>query len=149
MEEVIELFNRYDVRYLLIGGQAVRLEGFPRFSMDWDFFIPASDEGNMSLINDLIGDELDLPVVTIGEHGENLIQTFPTKWGVLQFHLAVAGLPKFKDVEMRSVLHQTEEGTSVKCINIDDLLCAKQTVARGKDEDDIKFLKAKKEALKE
>lgn len=149
MDEVIELFNRFHVRYLLIGGQAVRLEGFPRFSMDWDFFIPASDTANISLINDLIGDELDLPLLAIGKHGENLIQTFPTKWGVLQFHMAVLGLPKFDEVETRSVMHPTEHGTMVKCINMDDLLTAKEAVARGKDEDDIKFLKAKKEALQE
>ena len=34
MEEVIRLFNQNDVRYLVFGGQAVRLEGMPRFSMD-------------------------------------------------------------------------------------------------------------------
>ncbi len=149
MEEVIELFNRFGVRYLLIGGQAVRLEGFPRFSMDWDFFIPASDAKNVSLINDVIGDELDIPLLPIGDHGENLIQTFPTKWGVLQFHMAVVGLPKYDEVELRAVVHPTEDGTEVKCVNIDDLLAAKEAVARGKDVDDIKFLKAKKEAQKE
>jgi len=149
MDEVIELFNRHNVRYLLIGGQAVRLEGFPRFSMDWDFFIPGSDEGNIALINDLVGDELDIPLLPVGEHGENIIQTFPTKWGVLQFHLAVVGLPKFDEVEMRAVIHTTEDGTNAKCLNIDDLLAAKEAVSRGKDEDDIKFLKAKKEAQEE
>lgn len=149
MDEVIELFNRYDVRYLLIGGQAVRLEGFPRFSMDWDFFLPASDEKNISLINDLIGDELDIPILPVGAHGENLIQTFPTKWGVLQFHFAVLGLPRFDEVESRAVMHPTEDGTYVKCVGIDDLLAAKEAVARGKDMDDIKFLKAKKEAQEE
>ena len=148
MDEVIELFNRYDVRYLLIGGQAIRLEGFPRFSMDWDFFIPASDEDNISLTNDLIGDEVDIPLLPIGEKGQHLIQTFPTTWGILQFHLAVAGLPKFDEVEPRGVLHATETGMLVKWLHIDDLLTAKETVARGKDEDDIKFLKAKKEAQK-
>ncbi len=149
MEEVIELFNRFGVRYLLIGGQAVRLEGFPRFSMDWDFFIPASDLENVALINDVIGDELDMPLFPIGEHGENLIQTFPTKWGVLQFHMAVVGLPKFDEVELRAVIHPSEDGTHVKCVNIDDLLAAKEAVARGKDEDDIKFLRAKKETQQE
>ncbi len=149
MEEVIELFNRFGVRYLLIGGQAVRLEGFPRFSMDWDFFIPASDAKNVSLINDVIGDELDIPLLPIGDHGENLIQTFPTKWGVLQFHMAVVGLPKYDEVELRAVVHPTEDGTEVKCVNIDDLLAAKEAVARGKDVDDIKFLRAKKEAQQE
>ena len=149
MEEVIDLFNQYNVRYLLIGGQAVRLEGFPRFSMDWDFFIPASDTDNIALINDLIGDELDIPLLPIGEHGENLIQTFPTQWGILQFHFAVAGLPPFDEVEARSVKHPTETGMVAKCISLDDLLLAKETVARGKDEDDIKYLKAKKEAQKQ
>ena len=43
-------------------------------------------------------------------------------------------------------VHPTEDGTGVKCVNIDDLLAAKEAVARGKDADDIKFLKAKKEA---
>jgi hypothetical protein len=149
MDEVIDLFNRSNVRYLLIGGQAVRLEGFPRFSMDWDFFIPAKDAENVSLINSLIGDELDIPLVTVGDHGENLIQTYSTCWGVLQFHLAVAGLPKYDEVEPRSVINKNENGTLVKCINLDDLLRAKEAVARGKDEDDIKFLQAKKEAREE
>jgi predicted nucleotidyltransferase len=56
-------------------------------------------------------------------------------------------LPKFDEVEPRSVINKNENGTSVKCISLDDLLHAKETVARGKDEDDIKFLKAKKKAL--
>jgi hypothetical protein len=43
VDELIRLFNQYQVRYLLIGGQAVRLEGMPRFSMDGDFFIPPKD----------------------------------------------------------------------------------------------------------
>lgn len=40
MDEVIQLFNKNNVRYLVFGGQAVRLEGMPRFTMDWDIFIP-------------------------------------------------------------------------------------------------------------
>jgi hypothetical protein len=31
MDELIERFNKNGVRYLLIGGQAIRLEGMPRF----------------------------------------------------------------------------------------------------------------------
>jgi hypothetical protein len=34
VDEVIRRFNASGVRYLVIGGQAVRLEGCPRFSMD-------------------------------------------------------------------------------------------------------------------
>jgi len=40
MDELIKRFNQAQVRYLLVGGQAMRLKGMPRFSMDRDFFIP-------------------------------------------------------------------------------------------------------------
>jgi len=63
--------------------------------------------------------------------------------------MAVVGLPKYDEVELRAVVHPTEDGTGVKCVNIDDLLAAKEAVARGKDVDDIKFLRAKKEAQQE
>ena len=47
MDEVIRRFNTEGIRYLVIGGQAVRLEGCPRFSMDWDVYIPSRDLANM------------------------------------------------------------------------------------------------------
>lgn len=51
MDEVIRRFNEQGVRYLVIGGQAVRLEGCPRFSMDWDLYIPNRDTANIERIN--------------------------------------------------------------------------------------------------
>ncbi len=47
MDELIQAFNAAGVRYLLVGGQAMRLTGMPRFSMDWDFFIPPRDSENL------------------------------------------------------------------------------------------------------
>ena len=40
VEPLIQRLNKAGARYLLIGGQAMRLEGMPRFSMDWDLYIP-------------------------------------------------------------------------------------------------------------
>lgn len=40
MDSLITAMNQAGVRYLVIGGQAVRLHGLPRFSMDWDFLPP-------------------------------------------------------------------------------------------------------------
>ena len=51
MDELILAFNAAGVRYLLVGGQAMRLTGMPRFSMDWDFFIPPHDENNFTKLN--------------------------------------------------------------------------------------------------
>jgi hypothetical protein len=78
-----ELFRQLDsanVRYLLIGGQAMRLFGMPRHSLDWDLYIPSDDQANFEKLNDLLGAELDIPVVPLGERGENFVQTYQTCW---------------------------------------------------------------------
>ena len=146
MEEVIRLFNRHRVRYLVIGGQAVRLEGLPRFSMDWDFFLPAHDAKNIGNINRLLGDELDVPLVPLGPRGQNSVQTYQTRWGILQFHLGGPGLPDFDKAEKRVMVHKTEDNVSVKCLSGKDLLAAKLKVNRPQDRLDIEFLQKKKEA---
>ena len=146
MDEVIKLFNKHGVRYLLIGGQAVRFAGMPRFSMDWDFFIPPKDGNNISKINTLLEEEFDLPLLPLGEKGQNFIQTYQTRWGVIQFHLAGPGLPPFNDAEKRAVIHETESGTQVKCLSGVDLLESKRKAGRPQDQLDIEFLEIKKEA---
>lgn len=59
MNELIQRFNASGVRYLLMGGQAVRLAGMPRFSMDWDFLIPSKDRANLETLNSPLQDEID------------------------------------------------------------------------------------------
>jgi hypothetical protein len=77
MNELILALNTAGIRYLLVGGQAMRLAGMPRFSMDWDFFIPPHDSENFSRLNALLQDELDLPLLPLGARGENFIR--PTR----------------------------------------------------------------------
>jgi len=146
MDELILLLNEHQIRYLLIGGQAVRLEGMPRFSMDWDFYIPPRDLDNIQKINRLLEGELDLSLLPLGERGENFIQTYQTRWGIVQFHLAGPGLPKFDEAEARAVIHETENHTPVRCLCRNDLLESKRKAARPQDTLDIVFLENKKEA---
>ena len=145
MDELIRLFNKHRVRYLLIGGQAVRLEGMPRFSMDWDFYIPPRDLDNFEKINRILEGDLDLMLLPLGERGENFIQTYQTRWGIVQFHLAGPGLPKFDEAEARAVVHETENQTPVRCLSRNDLLESKRKAARPQDVLDILFLENKKE----
>ena len=144
MEEVIRRFNACGVRYLVIGGQAVRLEGCPRFSMDWDVYIPNRDVANIELINQVLGDELDVPLIPMGPRGENFVQTYQTQWGVLQFHLSGSGLPPFDEAEQRAVTHITEDGVPVLCLAGGDLLESKKRANRASDQVDIEFLEKKK-----
>jgi hypothetical protein len=146
VDEVIEIFNRNHVRYLLIGGQALRLEGMPRFSMDWDFYVPPHDARNLRTINKALGDELDLPLLPLGKKGENSVQTYQTRWGIIQFHMGGAGLPDFDQAERNAARHRTESGTEVLCLCGRDLLASKKAANRPQDQDDIRFLERKAEA---
>ena len=108
MDELFQALNAAGVRYLLVGGQAMRLFGMPRFSMDWDFFIPPRDADNFQRLNGAIGEDLDGLVEPLGPRGENFIQTFQTSRGVLQFHLGLPGVPKFDDAERAATTRRTE-----------------------------------------
>ena len=140
MDEIVQRFNVKGIRYLLIGGQALRLEGMPRFSMDWDLFIPPKDEANIAKINEELADVLDVSLVALGSRGENFVQTYQTKWGVLQFHLGVPGLADFDEAEKRAVTKKTESGVPVKCACTADLLASKKSAGRPEDMADVEFL---------
>lgn len=86
MDEIIQRFNQSAIRYLLIGGQAVRLEGLPRFSMDWDLYIPPRDLDNIRRINELLAGDLDVELEPLGPKGENFVQTYQMSCN--QRHLA-------------------------------------------------------------
>jgi len=140
MDELLREFNAAQVRYVLAGGQAMRLAGMPRFSMDWDFFIPPRDTDNFARLNALLADDLDVPLVPLGPSGENFIQTYQTRWGVVQFHLGLAGVPKFDDAATQAVIRRTESGTPVPCLSGPHLLAAKRAANRPQDQADIEFL---------
>lgn len=140
MDELLRKINEAHVRYLLVGGQAMRLAGMPRFSMDWDFFIPPRDVDNFARLNELLADDLDMPLVPLGPRGQDFIQTYQTRWGVLQFHLGLPGVPKFDDAEGQAVIRQNESGTPVPCLSGPHLLAAKRAANRPQDQADIEFL---------
>jgi len=142
MDTIFQKLNQAGARYLLIGGQAMRLHGLPRYSMDWDLFIPSKDEANHALINEALKDDLELPVVLLGSKGENFLQTEQLALGILQFHLVVPGL-QFASAEKESLFLQEKGGTLVRCVSALDLLKSKLAANRPVDQQDILFLRVK------
>ena len=140
MNELLEKFNAAGIRYLLIGGQAMRLAGMPRSTMDWDFFIPPRDEQNFLKLNQILAEESGESLLPLGPRGENFIQTYQTRWGVVQFHLGLPGVPRFDEAEEAAVVRKSEHGTPVKCLSGVHLLAAKQAANRPQDQPDIEFL---------
>jgi len=140
MNELVQVFNTAGIRYLLVGGQAMRLAGMPRFSMDWDFFIPPHDLENFARLNQVLGDELDVPLLPLGTRGENFIQTYQTRWGVVQFHLGLPGVPRFDEAEKSAVPRTSEAGVVVQCLSGILLLASKRAAGRPQDQADIIYL---------
>lgn len=148
MERLLKKLNDAQVRYVVIGGQAMRQEGMPRFTLDWDLFIPPHDADNFSRLNAALADDLDMKVEPLDiRSGDGFVQTFQTEAGIIQFHLSPPGLPNFTTVEERAVTRDYR-GVSVKYLCLDDLLSSKLAVARDKDSDDILFLQTKKQNLR-
>lgn len=104
------------------------------------FFIPPRDEKNFTSLNRILENELDMPLVPLGAQGENFIQTYQTRQGVLQFHLGLPGVPRFDEAEKAAAIRQTEQGTSVKCLSGVHMLAAKRAAGRPQDQADIEFL---------
>lgn len=118
----------------------MRLFGMPRYSMDWDIFIPPRDQANLDKLNDILGKDIDMVLEPLGPTGQNFLQTYQTQWGVLQFHLGVPGLPRFDEAERAATVRTTTKGTPVKCVSGAHLLAAKRAANRPSDQADIEFL---------
>ena len=115
--------------------------------MDWDLLLPSRDKENVARINTLLADELDVPLEILGPRGENFIQTYQTRWGIVQFHIGrPPDMEPFDILETRAKEHQIASGVLAKCVNGKDLLASKKAVSRPSDLEDIEFLEAKEKA---
>lgn len=54
-KEFVELLNKHSVRYLIIGGYAVALHGYPRYTKDLDIWIEM-EQGNADRLSNALTD---------------------------------------------------------------------------------------------
>jgi hypothetical protein len=62
-KEFIALLNKHDVKYLLVGGYAVAIHGYPRYTKDLDVWIalsPGNAHKMLMVLNDFGFGELEL-----------------------------------------------------------------------------------------
>lgn len=141
MTDAIRALVAAGVRFIVIGGHAIRYAGLPRMTSDWDLFVPPHDLGNFAKINRALEDESDIVVAPLGPRGENFVQTFQTQWSVIQFHLLLAGVKSFEEAEAAAIEVQ-EEGMKLKRLSGAHLLANKRKANRSQDQVDIRFLEA-------
>jgi hypothetical protein len=141
MTPFLNRLNEAGVRYVVIGGHALRVCGMPRFTMDWDLCIPPRDEANFDRLNGVLEQFDELAAVPLGLRGEHFVQTYPLPWGVVQFHLRPIGFPEFDELEAHARISE-EDGVAIRVAAPRDLLEAKRAINRPKDQDDILFLES-------
>ena len=147
LEPFVELFDRYDVEYVVIGGQAEGLMGGSRPTLDTDFCYrrsPDNLERVAAALNELKpslrGAPPDLPFV-IDAHslalGSNFI--FSTPYGAFDLLGWVEPVGDYDALAKGS--EETAVGTrSVRTIGLDDLIRVKEHIRRDKDQASLRQL---------
>ena len=144
-QEFITLLNKYDVHYLIVGGEAVIYHGHVRFTGDVDFFYDGSKENILKLykaLNDFWHG--DIPEVKSPDDLKGIIMFGrpPNRIDLINSISAVA----FKDAWTCRIMEKIEiDGTHypVYFISLELLIKNKTAVNRPKDLEDIKYLSEK------
>ena len=134
--EFIGLLESHEVDYLIIGGYAVALHGFPRFTGDIDFFVAVNPENAAKLIEVFKA----FGFGEIGINQEDFLQPdFVVEIGreprKIQVLTGIDGVT-FSDCRSRRVEIELQ-GMNLKFIGKEDLIRNKKASARSKDLIDI------------
>ena len=132
-EEIRDVFQRHDIRYLFIGKSGAILLGYPDTTQDADLFIdkdPTNCESLVQALGDLgfaLTDQQSLEI----RRGKDFIQL---KNGPFDLDLVFApdGIERFQEAWER---HVDAEGFPV--CNIDDIIRSKQVANRRKDKESL------------
>ena len=139
-KEFIELLEKNQVKYLIVGGYAVSVHGYPRYTGDLDIFIaiePKNSCGILKTFRDFGFTDLDisesdfLQADTIVEIGRE-----PLKIQVMN---EISGV-SFDEAESTKIFIPVD-GINVPFISLEMLIKNKLASNRGKDRVDAEILK--------
>ena len=139
-KEFIALLNANEVKYLLIGGYAVTLHGYPRFTQDIDFWI-WTDAQNVHRILKTLRD-FGFGSLQLDENDfsnpENVIQLgYPPLR--IDLAMSISGVHDFEEAYKNRLNVQIEDLT-IPVIGLDDLKRNKKASGRFKDLADLDSL---------
>lgn len=151
---IFQALNEAGIRYLVVGGVAVNLHGYRRFTADIDILL-ALDVENLEKMTVLMRDmgyieRLPITLRVLSDAGQ--VQKFLTEKGMTAYTflsnthervdidiLAAASL-QFQTFDERKVLLDIDEGVKVPVLSVQDLLEMKKGANRQKDVEDVAAL---------
>lgn len=138
-KEFLRLLNDHGVEYLLIGGYAVGLYGYPRATMDLDLWISASPENarNVSASMQSFGFPPNSVPPDAFQNPDAIFRMGlpPVR---IELSTSISGV-QFSDCWQRAA-HKLLDGVPVRVIGLADLKINKRASGRHKDLDDLEHL---------
>lgn len=132
LREFLKSLTAHEVEYLLIGGFAVALHGYPRATADLDLWIgvsPANVERVLAALRDFGFDPTEEAARALATPGKILRMGYPPIR--IELITAPAGV-KFGPCQMRAA-RKDVFGVAVPVISLDDLITNKRAAGRPKD----------------
>ena len=139
-KEFLELLNKNEVEYLIVGGYAVIAYGYPRLTIDIDVWVKVGDDNSGKVIKTIedFGFKFDNLNAKDFNIPDNVIQLGrpPNRIDILT---SIEGLD-FDECYKNKFLYN-KNNMKINFISLKDLLKNKKLVGRHKDLDDIRNLK--------
>ena len=137
--DMIECLLKEGVDFMLVGGYAVALYGWPRTTFDIDFWIMANPENAKAVMRAIRAFGAPLMGLTEADfHKPGMVFQIGTEPQRIDIISAVDGLD-YADASRRAV-RMNVDGLELKVIAIDDLIANKRASGRPKDIADAQAL---------
>ena len=137
--EFLKLLNAHHVEYLLIGGFAVAIHGYPRATADMEVWVARRRSNAERLVTCLREFGFDSPSLTpeLFDTPDRIVRMgeAPIRIEILT---EIDGVD-FDECVSRSVMREVD-GESIPVISLDDLKINKRASGRPKDLDDLEHL---------
>ena len=141
--EFIDLLNKHELDYLVVGGYALGFHGRPRYTGDLDIWIDISERNAAKMVQVID----DFGFATLGLEKEDFLQ----KGYITQIGYPPLRIDILNDIDgvvfkeaYKNKLVIDIEGIEVNYIGYNDLILNKEASGRNKDITDIKSLKKAK-----
>ena len=130
--DMVECLLKEGVDFMLVGGYAVALYGWPRTTFDIDFWIMANSENAKAVMRAIRAFGAPLMGLTEADfHKPGMVFQIGTEPQRIDIISAADGLD-YADAARRAV-RMTVDGLELKVISIDDLIVNKRSSGRPKD----------------
>ena len=142
-EDILELFARHRVQYLIVGGLAFIYHAKPRYTKDIDLWIDA-DHDNVRRANRALEEFGSPSLMTVDDPGEILqLGVAPNRIDILRETIALA----FAEAWPRRI--ESHYGRSpANWIDLDSLLAIKSAIDHPRHQEDARVLRAVRDRRK-